>query len=81
MESKAMKVVREEMGFTNVKLMIPFCRTVEEAMKVNQIMDEQGLRRGEKGLGTLHDGGDPEQACDSRNGICRTFRRFFHRFQ
>ncbi|MBK9451271.1 MAG: phosphoenolpyruvate synthase [Bacteroidetes bacterium] len=50
MECKAMKVVREEMGFTNVKLMIPFCRTVDEALKVNQIMDEQGLRRGEKGL-------------------------------
>jgi pyruvate,water dikinase len=34
LECKAMKHVREEMGFTNVKLMIPFCRTVEEGKQV-----------------------------------------------
>lgn len=50
MECKAMKLVREEMGFTNVKLMIPFCRTVAEAIKVSQIMAEQGLKRGENSL-------------------------------
>lgn len=47
MECKAMKLVREDMGFTNVKLMIPFCRTVNEAIKVSKIMEEQGLKRGE----------------------------------
>src|SRR5690606_6646682 len=40
----------EAMGLTNVKLMIPFCRTVEEGRKVLQIMEENGLKRGENGL-------------------------------
>jgi pyruvate, water dikinase len=42
--------VREEMGLTNVKLMIPFCRTVEEGNKVLAVMADAGLRRGEQGL-------------------------------
>lgn len=46
MECKAMKMVREEMGFSNVKLMIPFCRTIEEAKKVNDLMTLYGLERG-----------------------------------
>jgi pyruvate,water dikinase len=50
MECAAMKMVREEMGFDNIKLMIPFCRTVAEAEKVIQIMSDAGLKRGEKGL-------------------------------
>ncbi len=50
MECKAMKLVREEMGLTNVKLMIPFCRTVTEAKKVIEVMNEFGLRRKENGL-------------------------------
>lgn len=45
-----MKKVREEMGLTNVKLMIPFCRTVEEGKKVLAVMAEAGLQRGQKGL-------------------------------
>jgi pyruvate,water dikinase len=45
-----MKMVREEMGFTNVKLMIPFCRTVEEGRKVLSIMEQYGLKRGHNGL-------------------------------
>lgn len=49
-ECQAMKYVREEMGFTNIKLMIPFCRTVEEAMKVSSIMKENGLQRGKNSL-------------------------------
>ncbi len=47
LECKAMKVVREEMGLTNVKLMIPFCRTVEEGKKVIHIMHQFGLTQGE----------------------------------
>jgi pyruvate, water dikinase len=43
LECKAMKKVREEMGFTNVKLMVPFCRTVEEATKVIATFNEFGL--------------------------------------
>jgi pyruvate,water dikinase len=42
--------VREDMGLTNVKLMIPFCRTVEEGKKVLAELATHGLRRGENGL-------------------------------
>lgn len=45
-----MKTVRIQMGLTNVKLMIPFCRTVEEGRKVIEIMEEFGLKRGDNGL-------------------------------
>jgi pyruvate,water dikinase len=50
LECKAMKRVREEMGFENVKLMIPFCRTVEEGQQVIATMEEFGLERGKDGL-------------------------------
>jgi pyruvate,water dikinase len=50
LECEAIKVVRNEMGFTNVKLMIPFCRTVEEGKKVLSIMEEFGLKKGENQL-------------------------------
>jgi pyruvate,water dikinase len=50
LECRAMKRVREEMGFTNVVLMLPFVRRVEEAQKVIAQMAELGLRRGEHGL-------------------------------
>ena len=46
MECEAMKMVRDEMGFTNVKLMIPFCRTVEEGKKVINLMGDFGLKQG-----------------------------------
>ena len=50
LECAAMKRVRERMGLTNVVLMIPFCRRVEEAEKVLDYMARCGLRRGENGL-------------------------------
>lgn len=50
LECRAMRKVREEMGLTNVKLMIPFCRTVEEGKKVIAEMEKHGLKRGENGL-------------------------------
>jgi len=50
LECKALKRVREEMGLTNLKIMIPFCRTVEEGRKVKQIMAKHGLKQGVKGL-------------------------------
>lgn len=50
LECRALRRVREEMGFDNVVVMIPFCRTVEEADRVLGAMAEHGLRRGEDGL-------------------------------
>jgi pyruvate, water dikinase len=46
MECEAMKMVRDQMGFTNIKLMIPFCRTVEEGRRVVNLMGEYGLKQG-----------------------------------
>jgi pyruvate,water dikinase len=50
LECAAMKRVRDEMGLTNVKLMIPFCRRVDEAAQVIKKMAEFGLERGKNGL-------------------------------
>ncbi len=50
LECRAMKKIREEMGLTNVEIMIPFPRTVEEAKKVVETMAGFGLRQGENGL-------------------------------
>lgn len=50
LECQAMKMVREEMGLTNVKLMIPFCRTVEEGKRVIKEMEKHGLKQGDNGL-------------------------------
>ncbi|MEO7402357.1 MAG: phosphoenolpyruvate synthase, partial [Burkholderiales bacterium] len=50
LECAAMKRAREVMGLTNIKLMIPFCRRVEEAKRTVERMAELGLRRGENGL-------------------------------
>ncbi|MCD2422153.1 phosphoenolpyruvate synthase [Niabella pedocola] len=50
LECAAMKKVRDEMGLVNVKLMIPFCRTVEEGRKVVAVMKEEGLIQGVNGL-------------------------------
>jgi pyruvate,water dikinase len=53
LECRAMRKVREEMGLTNVKLMIPFCRTVEEGRRVQEEMAKHGLARGKDGLEIL----------------------------
>jgi pyruvate, water dikinase len=50
LECRAIKKVREEMGLTNLKVMIPFCRTVEEARRVQQEMATHGLTRNVNGL-------------------------------
>lgn len=50
LECKAIKKVREEMGFENVIVMIPFCRTIEDCEAVLDIMREFGLVRGQHGL-------------------------------
>ena len=50
LECRAIKQVREKVGFDNVIIMIPFCRTLTEADKVMEILAENGLKRGENGL-------------------------------
>jgi len=50
LECAAMKRVRDEMGLNNVKLMIPFCRTLEEGRQVLLTMESLGLKQGENGL-------------------------------
>ncbi|TSC95759.1 MAG: pyruvate, water dikinase [Parcubacteria group bacterium Athens1014_10] len=50
LECLAIKKVREEFGLTNVIVMIPFCRTIDEGKKVLKIMEEYGLKRGKNGL-------------------------------
>lgn len=50
LECEAIRVVRNDMGLTNVKVMIPFCRTLEEGKKVLETMEEFHLTRGVNGL-------------------------------
>jgi pyruvate, water dikinase len=50
LECEAMRIAREKMGFENIKLMIPFCRTPEEGRRVIKEMEKHGLKQGEKGL-------------------------------
>jgi pyruvate,water dikinase len=50
LECEAMKRVREDMGLTNVELMVPFVRTIGEARAVMALLARQGLKRGENGL-------------------------------
>ena len=50
LECRALKKAREEIGMRNIIVMIPFCRTLDEADRVLEVMAENGLRRGEDGL-------------------------------
>lgn len=50
LECEAVKRVRNEMGLTNVEIMIPFVRTVEQAKSVVECLEQEGLKRGENGL-------------------------------
>ncbi|MEZ4671679.1 MAG: phosphoenolpyruvate synthase [Anaerolineae bacterium] len=50
LECKAIKRVRAEIGLTNVVVMIPFCRTLEEADSVLEVMEQHGLKRGQNDL-------------------------------
>ncbi|MEP7276174.1 MAG: phosphoenolpyruvate synthase [Betaproteobacteria bacterium] len=53
LECLAMKRVRDDMGFTNVVLMVPFVRTLAEAAKVNVLLADNGLKRGDNGLSVI----------------------------
>jgi len=50
LECQAIKIVREKMKLNNLKIMVPFCRTIEEGKAVLKIMEENGLKKGENGL-------------------------------
>ncbi|WP_444997709.1 phosphoenolpyruvate synthase [Aliikangiella sp. IMCC44359] len=50
LECRAIKQVRENMGLTNVEIMIPFVRTIDEAAQVIELLAKYGLKRGENGL-------------------------------
>jgi pyruvate,water dikinase len=50
LECRALRIVREEMGLTNVQVMVPFVRTVKEAQQVTQLLAKNGLQRGLRGL-------------------------------
>ena len=50
LECKALKYVRDEMGLTNIKIMVPFVRTTDEARQVVEILKANGLERGKNGL-------------------------------
>ncbi|UNU73259.1 phosphoenolpyruvate synthase [Moraxella nasovis] len=50
LECRALKYVRDDMGLTNVKIMIPFVRTTDEARQVIELLDKNGLKRGDNGL-------------------------------
>jgi pyruvate,water dikinase len=50
MECEALRRVRNDMGLTNVELMVPFVRTVDEAQRVIELLASEGLKRGEQGL-------------------------------
>ncbi|MFD2189823.1 phosphoenolpyruvate synthase [Pistricoccus aurantiacus] len=50
LECQALKRVRDEMGLDNIEIMVPFVRTTEEAKGVVEILEENGLKRGDNGL-------------------------------
>jgi pyruvate, water dikinase len=50
LECRALKRVRDEMGLTNVQVMVPFVRTLDEAKTVTQLLADNGLKRGDNGL-------------------------------
>ena len=50
LECRALKKVRDDMGLSNVEIMVPFCRTLEEAQQVIQLLADNGLKRGDNHL-------------------------------
>jgi pyruvate,water dikinase len=75
LECRALKRVREDMGLTNLKIMVPFCRREEEAERVLKAMASQGLVRGDKGLEIF-------VMCEIPNNVIRIdgFSRLFDGF-
>ena len=80
LECLAMQRVREDMGLTNVKAMIPFCRTVEEGEKVIALMAEHGLPQGENDLEIYAMCELPANVVFA-DEFLQSFRRLFHRLE
>ena len=62
LECRALQRVREDMGLTNVQIMVPFVRSIDEARRVNELLDKNGLRRGHNQLKVLMMGETPSNA-------------------
>jgi pyruvate,water dikinase len=75
MECRAMKRVRDEMGLTNVEIMVPFVRTLGQAEKVVNLLARHGLRRGENGLKLIMMCEIPSNAI-----LAEQFREYFDGF-
>ena len=56
LECRALEKVRNEMGLTNVEVMVPFVRNLDEARSVTELLAQNGLARGENGLKVIKDG-------------------------
>ena len=80
LECRAIRKVREEMGLENVKLMVPFCRTVEEGRRVIAEMAVNGLVQRRARSRDLRDVRDPQQR-DPGAGVRGGVRRLLHRQQ
>ncbi len=80
LECEALSFVRNEMGLTNVKLMIPFVRTLDEASGVIDLLAENGLRRGENGLEVIMMCETAVQRAAGRR-VPGLLRRLLHRLQ
>ena len=79
LECEAVKRVRNEMGLTNVEIMVPFVRTVAQAEAVVAELARQGLKRGENGLKVIMMCEIPSNAVGG--SVPRTLRRLLHRLQ
>jgi hypothetical protein len=80
LECRAMKRVRDDMGLTNVELMIPFVRTLDEAKDVIALLAKNGPEARRQRPSRDHDVRDPEQR-DPRRPVPRAFRRLLDRQQ
>ena len=80
LECRALKKVRDEMGLTNVEIMVPFVRTVDEAKQVIELLRQNGLKRGENGLRIIMMCEIPSNAMLA-DQFLRAFRRLLDRLQ
>ena len=80
MECEALKRVRNDMGLTNVEIMVPFVRTLRQAERVTQLLAERGLKRGEDGLRVIMMCEVPSNAILAEQFL-RALRRLVDRLQ